>query len=46
MKEELFILTHTKCCNELVEIPVSERYLLEEEFEVTCPFCGKVEKHK
>ena len=46
MKEELFILTHTNCCNALVEVPVSEKYLLEEEFEVTCPFCGKVEKHK
>ena len=46
MKEELFILTHTKCCNELVEIPVSERYLLEEPFEVTCPTCGKKEYYK
>ena len=43
MKEELFILTNTKCCNELVEIPVSERYLLEEEFEVTCPLLNSIE---
>ena len=46
MNEELYTLVCTNCCKTYVEVQIDEKFLLEEEFEVTCPLCGRVEKHK